>query len=61
MRTARALAWLTVGILNVAFGGLVMTWADWPAGGGLIAIIGLLISLDSITILIVKGTSGQNI
>ena len=47
MKTAINLAWVVIGLLNTALGYLIWTYAAWPEGGAVIAMIGILLVVDA--------------
>lgn len=49
MKNAVNLAWLTVGLADVALGYFaIYKWAYWHSGGIVIALIGLVIAVDAV-------------
>lgn len=55
MKTVLNLAWVVIGLLNVALGYLIWEYAAWPGGGTVVAIIGGLLILDAASKLRPKG------
>lgn len=48
MKTAKNLAWLSIGILNVGVGYFIWDWAAWPLGGAAVGITGLGLTIMAV-------------